>query len=172
MTGIVAWFTGLPASGKSTLAVRVRDRLAPELAPGGAILLDSDEIRAILGADSYQAADRDAFYRTLGGLAVLLARQGHVVLVAATAPRRRYRDAARAEAPAFVEIFVDTPLATCETRDIKGLYAKARRGKAPTLPGVGEAYEPPLAPDVIAAGGHDDAAASSVAHALLRSMAR
>lgn len=162
--GVVVWFTGLPASGKTTLAHRVRDRLAPT----GCIVLDSDEIRAVLGADSYAATDRDAFYRTLADLAALLARQGHVVLVAATAPRRAYRDHARAQAPAFLEVWVRTPLAACEARDPKGLYRQARAGDAPGLPGVGAAYEPPPSPAVIATDGRDDQAAAEIAAAIAR----
>ncbi len=157
--GIVVWLTGLPQSGKSTLARRVRDRIAPRRP---CVLLDSDEVRAAIGADRYGAGDRDAFYRLLAGLAALLARQGHAVLVAATAPRRVHRDAARATSPAFAEVWVDTPLADCEARDTKGLYARARRGDAPDLPGVGATYEPPPAPDLIARGGHDDAAAAAI----------
>ena len=156
MTGVVAWFTGLPASGKSTLARRVR-----ELA-GNGVLLDSDEVRVALGAGGYDRTDRDAFYRTLAALAGLLARQDHLVLVAATAPHSAHREQARAQAPRFIEVHVATPLATCETRDVKGLYAKARAGEAPALPGVGERYDAPHAPDVVATGGHDEAAAKAV----------
>ena len=87
-----------PASGKTTLARRVRERIAPRRS---CVLLDSDEVRAAIGADRYGLGDRDAFYRMLAGLAALLARQGHVVLVAATAPRRVHREAARAAAPAL-----------------------------------------------------------------------
>jgi adenylylsulfate kinase len=154
--GIVVWFTGLPASGKSTLANRVRERL------GDAVVLDSDAMREVLGAGDYTRTDRDAFYRTLGRLADLLARQGHVVLVAATAPRRAYRDAVRALAPGFVEVHVRTALELCEQRDRKGLYARARAGQAPTLPGIGEPYEPPLAPEVVATGGEDDQAVTAI----------
>jgi len=159
-TGIVLWFTGLPASGKSTLAAEVRDRLA---ARRSCVVLDSDAVREALGATTYRDADRDRFYRSLGNLAALIARQGHVVLVAATAPLRVHREHARAAAPAFVEIWMRTPLAACEARDPKGLYARARRGDAPALPGVGAPYEPPLAPDVTADGGLDDAAAAAIA---------
>ena len=157
--GIVVWLTGLPQSGKSTLARRVRDRIAPRRS---CVLLDSDEVRAAIGADRYGAGDRDAFYRLLAGLAALLAREGHVVLVAATAPRRAYREAARAAAPAYLEVWVKTPLGDCEARDTKGLYARARRGEAPDLPGMGAAYEPPAAPDVVAAGGLDEDAAAAI----------
>ncbi|MCX5745160.1 MAG: adenylyl-sulfate kinase, partial [Proteobacteria bacterium] len=128
MTGVVVWFTGLPSSGKSTLAQLVRDALAPRTS----VVLDSDELREILGATSgsYGASARDAFYRTLAGLAAMIARQGLIALVAATAPRRDHRATARTLAPAFVEVHVRTPLATCEGRDVKDLYARARAGDA------------------------------------------
>lgn len=158
-TGIVVWITGLPQSGKSTLARRVRERIA---ATRSCLLLDSDEVRAAIGAESYETGDRDAFYRMLAGLGGLFARAGHVVLVAATAPLRAHRTAARAAAPRYVEVWVRTPLAECEVRDRKGLYARARQGAAPTLPGMGAAYEPPAEPDVIADGGLDDAAVAAI----------
>lgn len=158
--GVVVWFTGLPASGKTTLAQRVRARLAERAA---CVVLDSDEVRAVLGDDAYGSRDRDAFYRVLAGLAGLLARQGWIVLVPATAPRRAHRELARATAPTFVEVWVRTPLATCEQRDPKGLYARARAGEAPTLPGIGAAYEEPRAPDVIAEGGEDEHAIARIA---------
>jgi len=155
-SGIVVWFTGLPASGKTTLATSVQERLPDS------ILLDSDVVREALGADGYGRADRDDFYRILAKLAKLIQDQGQVVLVAATAPRRAHRDAARALIPHFVEVHVRTPIATCEARDVKGLYARARAGDAPALPGIGGAYEPPLAPDVVAEHGRDQAAIAAI----------
>jgi adenylylsulfate kinase len=163
--GIVVWLTGLPQSGKSTLARRVRDRIAPRRS---CVLLDSDDVRAAIGISRYGLGERDAFYRMLAGLAGLLAREGHVVLVAATAPSRAYRDAARAAAPAFAEVWVRTPIAECEARDTKGLYARARRGEAPDLPGIGVAYETPEAPEIVADGGLDDAAADAIERRILR----
>ena len=156
--GVVVWFTGLPASGKTTLAREVRVALP---AARSCVLLDSDELRAALGADRYAAGDRDAFYATVGRLASLLAAQGHVVLVAATAPRRAHR-ATVDPAIRRLEVHVDTPLATCEARDPKGLYARARAGDAPDLPGLGARYEPPRAPDVVASGGADPAAVRAI----------
>lgn len=156
---MIVWFTGLPASGKSTLARRLRERLRSP-----SVILDGDELRGILGASGYGADDRETFYRVMGALAVMLARQGHVVLVAATAARRSYRDAVRGKTARFVEVWVRTPLAECERRDVKGLYARARAGNAPTLPGLGAAYEEPRAPDIIAEGGFDDAALSQLEH--------
>jgi adenylylsulfate kinase-like enzyme len=159
-TGTVVWFTGLPQSGKSTLAARVRDRLAASHRP--CVVLDSDELRGVLDADRYDAAGRDDFYRRLAALAALLSRQGQVVLVAATAPWLAHRSTARRVAPHYLEVWVRTPLADCEARDTKGLYARARAGDLPALPGVGVPYEPPLAPEVTADGGHDDAAVATI----------
>ena len=163
MSAAIVWFTGLPSSGKSTLARRVRARLAA--AGRAAVLLDSDEVREALGTRGYDAADRDGFYRALAGMAVLVANQGLAVLVAATAPRREHRDRARrtvGDGGTFVEVWVNTPLAVCEARDAKGLYARARRGDAAEVPGVGVAYEPPLAPEVVADGDGEPAVAAIV----------
>jgi len=157
--GVVVWFTGLPASGKSTLASRVVERLAPN---HSCVVLDSDSVRRELRAAAYDPGDRDAFYDRLATTAASLAREGHVVLVAATANLRAYRARARACAPRFVEVWVRTPLSVCETRDIKGLYARARAGDAPALPGVGAPYEPPHDPEVTASGGFDDAAIAAI----------
>lgn len=160
-TGAVVWLTGLPASGKSTLAARLRERL--EALGRASVVLDGDQVRQTLWPrPGYSTEERDAFYRTLAGLAALLARQGLLVLVAATAPQRAHRDAARALAPRFVEVFVDVPAEECARRDPKGLWAKARAGEAPTLPGAGARYEAPQAPEVRAAGGEDPAAVEAV----------
>ncbi|HEU4382692.1 MAG TPA: adenylyl-sulfate kinase [Anaeromyxobacteraceae bacterium] len=159
--GAVVWLTGLPASGKSTLAARLADRLRAQ--GRAAVVLDSDAVRrTLVPAPGYSPAERDAFYETLARLSALVARQGLAVLVAATAPRRAHRAAARALAPRFVEVFVDVPAEECARRDPKGLWARARAGEAPTLPGAGAAYEPPEAPEVRASGGEDSAALEAV----------
>jgi adenylylsulfate kinase len=163
--GAVAWVTGLPSSGKSTLARRLRDRLRA----GGiaAVLLDGDAVRAALvPAPGYDEAGRAAFYETLGNLALALAAEGHVVVVAATAHRRAFRDRVRRLAPRFVEVLVDASAEDCAARDPRGLWAAARAGRAPDLPGAGPAYERPLAPEVVATGGEDDAAVAAAATAL------
>jgi adenylylsulfate kinase len=159
MTGVVVWLTGLPRAGKTTLAARLRDRL------GNAVILDGDEVRdALVPRPGYDDRARDDFYRTLGNLAVLLARQGLTVLVPATAHRRAWRDAARAAAPRFVEVHVAASLDACRTRDPAGLYddLSARAN----LPGVGIPYEPPAAPEVTASGGDDDVAIALLASRL------
>ena len=153
-TGVVAWFTGLPSSGKSTLAAEVAGEL--RLRGIEAVTLDSDELRAALVPPlGYDDASREHLYETLARLAATIARQGHIVLVPATAHRRAYRDAARALAPSFVEIFVDTPLDECKKRDTKGLYAH----HVAQAPGAGLPYEPPTAPDHVVTPTQPDAAA-------------
>lgn len=161
MTGAVVWVTGLPSAGKSTLARRIQARLA---ARGlGAALLDGDEVRrCLVPGPGHLPAERDAFYETLARLAALLARQGLVALVAATAHRQAHRDRGRELAPRFLEVFVRTPAAECERRDAKGLYALFREGKAPLLPGPGVPYEAPAAPEVVAEGGEDERAVDEV----------
>jgi adenylylsulfate kinase len=163
--GAVAWITGLPSSGKSTFATRLRELLAGAGRP--AVLLDGDAVRAALvPVPAHDPESRAAFYEALGNLALLLAAQGHLVLVAATAHRRAFRDRVRQQAPRFVEVLVDVPADECAARDPKGLWARALAGGAPGLPGAGVPYERPLAPEVVAAGG-EDAAAVLAAAALL-----
>jgi len=154
MSGAVVWLTGLPSSGKSTLAARLVSRL--RAAGRASAILDGDEVRAALvPRPGYTAPERDAFYATLAGLAALLARQGLVAVVPATAHRRAWRRRARDLAPRFVEVHVDVNAEECRRRDAKGLYAKAALGGARDLPGAGAEYEPPEAPEVTASGGED-----------------
>jgi adenylylsulfate kinase len=170
MTGTIVWFTGLPASGKSTLAARTRTHLAS--LGRAAIVLDGDAVREVFGAAAYEAADRDTFYRVLADLAVLIASQDTVVLVPATAARRAHRDRARRSECRFLEVWVRTSLPDCEARDIKGLYARAHRGDIKALPGVGVPFEAPEHPDVIADGGLDDAAMKAVAQLVVADRSR
>jgi adenylylsulfate kinase len=163
--GPIVWFTGLPSSGKSTLAVAVAD--AARARGQACVVLDGDAVRdALRPTPGYDDAARDAFYETLSRLAALIAGQGTTVLVPATANRRAFRERARGLAPgAFVEVYVDTDLALCRQRDAKGLYAKAahakttdaQAGSAGTLPGVGASYEAPLSPELVVKPGDADA---------------
>lgn len=166
--GVVVWLTGRPAAGKSTLAGTVQERLRE--AGVQACMLDSDEVRAaMVPPPGYDDTAREQLYTTLGRLAAYLARQGLVVLVPATAHRRRFRAAAREAAPAFIEVYVSAPSEECAQRDIKGLYRAARAGEVHALPGLDMAYEEPEAPDITARGGHDAAAAERLADMLIRS---
>ncbi len=165
MTGAVAWILGLPSAGKSTLAGSLAGRLRDEGIP--VLLLDGDEVREALDpAPGFDDASRTAFYRTLAGLAALAARQGVVAVVAATSNRRAHLAEARRHWPDLLEVFVDVPLEECERRDAKGLYARARRGEAPSFPGIGDAFEPPDAPDLRASGGEDPVAVAEIVRRL------
>lgn len=159
--GVVVWLTGLPSSGKTTLAERTREALRSAGLP--ACVLDGDAVRAAVHpGPGYGPAARDDQYATLAELAALLARQGLVVLVSATAHRRAWRERARAAAPRFVEVYVRTGVEECAARDAKGLYARARAGEVTGLPGVDVPYEAPDAPEIVAEGGLDAAAVARI----------
>lgn len=145
--GFALWLTGLPASGKTSLAQALRPRL---LAYGCPVeLLDSDELRRTLTPQpTYAPAERDWFYGVLVFLAELLTRNGVNVLIAATATRRAYRDAARERLPRFAEVFVDSPPEVCRERDPKGLWQRADAGEISDMPGVDTPYEPSPQPEV------------------------
>jgi adenylylsulfate kinase len=152
MNGAVVWITGLPRAGKTTLATATRAAL--ERCGVRAIVLDGDAVRAALHPrPGYDPGARADFYATLAHLAGLLAAQGFVVLVPATAHRRAFRDKARRLAPRFVEAHVVTPVEECAARDGGGLYTDA--SSRAQLPGAGLDYEEPLRPDVLAHGGRD-----------------
>jgi bifunctional enzyme CysN/CysC len=149
--GATVWFTGLSGSGKSSVAVEVERALVARGRP--AYLLDGDNVRHGLNADlGFSAADRTENIRRIGEVARLFADAGVVALVPVISPYRSDRDRARAIHEAvglrFVEVFVDTPLAVCEQRDPKGLYAKARAGQITGFTGVDDPYEAPEHPDL------------------------
>jgi adenylylsulfate kinase len=147
----VVWLTGPPASGKTTIARAILERLAG--AGGNAIWLESDALRRILTPQAdYSPAERDQFYATVADLAALLAGQGFNVLLDATAPRRAHRQRLHDRFPGLLEVLVDAPAELRETRDPKGLYRRARAGEAPHLPGATEPYEAPLSPALVLSG--------------------
>jgi adenylylsulfate kinase len=140
------WLTGLSGSGKSAIA---RELLAQLHARGvAAAVLESDVMRRQLTPyPRYDEADRDFFYGAMAEIALVLLKS-RPVIIDATANLRRYRDDARSRIARFAEVYVDTPLEVCRTRDTKGLY----KGDAKNLPGVGALYEPPLEPEVVVHG--------------------
>ena len=143
------WFTGLSGSGKSTVANMLDRRLAS--AERHTYVLDGDNVRHGLNHDlGFTENDRVENIRRMAEVAKLMVDAGLIVMVCAISPYRRDREMARAlfEEGEFMEIFVDTPLAECETRDPKGLYAKARQGQIPNFTGISAPYEPPESPDV------------------------
>jgi adenylyl-sulfate kinase len=145
--GFTLWFTGLPSSGKSTLARRVEEEL---LARGRAVeVLDGDEVRMRLTKGlGFSKEDRDENIRRIAYVAKLLGRSGAVAITATISPYREIREEIRAEIDHFVEIYVDCPIETCIERDVKGLYKKALAGEIKNFTGVSDPYEPPAAPEI------------------------
>ncbi|MDX1893381.1 adenylyl-sulfate kinase [Mycolicibacterium sp. 050158] len=150
--GATIWFTGLPGSGKSTVAVAVERALVES--GDVAYLLDGDNIRHGLSDDlGFTAGDRAENIRRVGHLTRLFADAGVVALASLVSPLKSDREIARALSEAaklpFVEVHISTSLAECEKRDPKGLYAKARAGELKGLTGVDAPYEPPENPDLV-----------------------
>lgn len=114
-------------------------------------VLDGDVIRTYLSQGlGFSKADRDTNIQRIGFVAAEIVRHGGVVICAAVSPYRATRDDVRAmmDAGQFLEVFVDTPLEVCEERDVKGMYAKARRGEIKDFTGIDDPYEPPLDPEI------------------------
>jgi adenylylsulfate kinase len=147
--GWTIWLTGLPASGKTTLAHALRGKLRQYGV--AAVVLDSDDLRRLVTPDpTYTSAERDWFYNRLIEMAAWLADAGDNVIISATGNRRAYRDAARARlAPGFAEVWARCPIRVCRARDMKGLYSRADAGQIVNLPGVNAVYEWPEAPEVV-----------------------
>lgn len=145
----VMWLTGLSGSGKSTIANSLRGRVMADGMP--IAILDGDDVRRGLSQGlGFGQADRCENIRRIAEVARLLSDQGVVVLVAAVSPMRAHRVMARnIVGTVFREVYVRAPLATCEQRDVKGLYARARRGEVAKFTGVSDVYEPPLQPDLV-----------------------
>jgi bifunctional enzyme CysN/CysC len=150
--GATVWLTGLPASGKSTVAAAYEKQLLAQGRP--AYLVDGDNLRHGLCGDlGFDAASRTENVRRAGEAALLLAEAGTVALVALVSPYAADRDAVRARhaeaGVPFVEVHVATPLEECERRDPKGLYRRARAGELPGLTGIDDPYEPPPSPELV-----------------------
>jgi adenylyl-sulfate kinase len=161
------WMTGLPASGKSTIAAGVEATLLE--AGRSAYVLDGDNLRHGLNGDlGFSADDRAENVRRTAEVSALLVDAGVVVLVALVSPYRADREAARAahdrRGLPFLEVWVATSLEECERRDPKGLYARARAGELKHLTGVDDPYEPPDSPDLTVRG--DEPVEDAVARVL------
>ncbi len=146
--GVTLWFTGLPSSGKSTIA-RILERqfrkwrLKVEL-------LDGDVIRTNLSKGlTFSKEDRDANIKRIGFVCNLLTRNDVIAMASAISPYREVRDYNRRMIGNFVEIFVKASVDECEKRDVKGLYKKARAGEIKGFTGVDDPYEEPLNPEII-----------------------
>src|SRR4051795_5476616 len=150
--GGTVWFTGLPSSGKSTVAAAVEAKLLGEGHP--AYVLDGDNLRHGLNGNlGFSADDRRENVRRTAEVAALMADAGVTALASLVSPYRADRAAARevheGRGLRFLEVWVSTPLEECEKRDTKGLYAKARAGEIPDFTGIGQPYEEPVASDLV-----------------------
>jgi sulfate adenylyltransferase len=147
--GLCIWFTGLSGAGKSTTAAVLSVLL---LESGRQVTeLDGDVVRTHLSKGlGFSREDRDTNILRIGYVASEIVRHGGTVMCAAVSPYRSTRDAVRSmmDEDQFIEVFVDTPLAVCEQRDVKGMYAKARRGEIKEFTGISDPYEPPLNPEI------------------------
>ena len=146
--GFTIWFTGLSGAGKSTIAEIVLEKLR---ARGYKVeLLDGDVVRTNLSKGlGFSKEDRDINIRRIAFVAHLLTRNNVGAITAAISPYRAIRDEARALIGNFVEVHADASLETCEGRDVKGLYAKARAGELKMFTGIDDPYEAPLNPEVV-----------------------
>ena len=146
MDGFAIWLTGLPASGKTSIA-RELERLLREKNVH-AVHLESDQLRTELTPSAtYSVEERDWFYRTIGVIARILTQNGLHVLIDATGNKRAYRDALRGIIPRFFEVYVQCPLDVCMARDPKGIYQNA--GSDGTVPGLQATYQEPTSPELI-----------------------
>jgi len=149
--GAPLWFTGLSGSGKSTVAFTLEHALVQR--GHLAYVLDGDNIRHGLNKNlGFSAADREENIRRIGEVAKLFADCGVLTMTSFISPYRKDRESARALHVAgqlpFVEVYLNTPIETCEQRDPKGLYKKARAGQLKNFTGVDDPYEAPLNPEL------------------------
>jgi adenylylsulfate kinase len=146
---VVLWFTGLSGAGKSTLAHATEERL--HRLGCRTFVLDGDNVRHGLCGDlGFSLEDREENIRRIAEVAGLMAEAGMIVMTAFISPMREDRTAARQIMPQgqFLEVFCDSPLETCEQRDVKGLYGAARAGMIAEFTGISSPYEPPVDPEL------------------------
>jgi len=145
----ILWFTGLSGSGKSTVANAVESKLLER--KKHTYLLDGDNIRMGLNKGlTFSDEDRIENIRRIGEVSKLFVDAGTIVLTAFISPFQKERDVVRSlvNEDDFIEVFIDTPLEICESRDPKGLYAKARKGEIPNFTGISSPYESPITPEI------------------------
>ncbi|MBD2652827.1 adenylyl-sulfate kinase [Synechocystis sp. FACHB-383] len=145
--GVTIWLTGLSGAGKTTIT----QALEKKLRDSGYRLevLDGDVVRTNLTKGlGFSKEDRDTNIRRIGFVSHLLTRNGVIVLVSAISPYEAIRQEVKQTIGDFLEVFVNAPLAVCEQRDVKGLYAKARSGEIKGFTGIDDPYDPPSNPDV------------------------
>lgn len=146
--GVTVWFTGLPCSGKTTVADRVADQLKLQGYP--IERLDGDIVRKSLTKDlGFSKEDRDENLKRVTDLAGQLTDQGRIVLATFVSPYRERREKSRAAIHSFLEVYARCPIQVCIQRDVKGMYKQALAGKLQGFTGVDDPYEEPEHPDLI-----------------------
>ncbi|MBW4622846.1 MAG: adenylyl-sulfate kinase [Cyanosarcina radialis HA8281-LM2] len=146
--GLILWLTGLSGSGKTTIAKGIGQELQARSCM--VEVLDGDVVRTNLSKGlGFSREDRNTNIRRIGFVAHLLSRNGVIAIVAAISPYRAARDEVRNMAGKFIEVYVNAPLAVCEQRDLKGLYAMARAGELRAFTGIDDPYEEPLNPEIV-----------------------
>ena len=146
--GFTLWFTGLPCSGKSTLAQIVAQEL--ERLGRSFEILDGDVVRTHLTKGlGFSKEDRDENIRRIGFVCRLLSAHGVAAIAAAISPYRAVRDEVRSTIENFVEVYVNAPLEICIQRDVKGMFKKALAGEIKNFTGINDPYEPPLNPELV-----------------------
>ena len=145
-TASVIWLTGYSSSGKTTIA----NALAEELEREGQkiIILDGDDIRSFFKT-GFDKQSRIEHNLNVGRMASMFEKQGFIVIVSLISPYAEARNKCRGMAKNFIEIYVNTPIEICEMRDVKGLYAKARKGEIKQFTGIDDIYEKPISPELI-----------------------
>ncbi|RLF44464.1 MAG: adenylyl-sulfate kinase [Thermoplasmata archaeon] len=147
MVGVTVWFTGLPCSGKTTIAREVKRRL--EEKGIDVELLDGDTVRDYIRNKDFSKEGRNKHLRYIALMAKLLSKRGVIVLCSFVSPYRENRDFAREINENFIEVYVKTPLEICIQRDVKGMYKKALAGEIKGFTGIDDPYEEPENPEVI-----------------------
>ncbi|MGD8544739.1 MAG: adenylyl-sulfate kinase [Candidatus Bathyarchaeota archaeon] len=163
MNGWCVWVTGLPGSGKSVVSQALLKLLSERNLH--AQILASDDLRKILTPEpKYSLEERNMVYNTLTYIAKILTENGVNVIIDATGNLRRYRKNARSQISRFAEVYLECPLEVCIRRETqryethqapKQIYSKALQGEASTVPGIGQPYEPPIAPEITIASTED-----------------
>jgi len=142
----VLWFTGLPSSGKTTLASYMVGKLREKGL--NVEWLDGDNVRNVFPSTGFSKQERDMHIKRIGFTSSLLERNGVIVIASFISPYQDSRDFVRSLCKNFVEVFINTPLKVCEERDVNGLYKKAKEGKIKKFTGFNHPYENPLSPEV------------------------
>ncbi len=143
----VLWFTGLSGSGKSALADKIFDYLSAKGLP--VERLDGDTLRGVFPSTGFSRKDRDEHIKRVGYMASVLEKHGVIVVASFISPYIESRNFVRSRCKNFIEVYVKAPLAVCEKRDVKGLYAKARAGQIKEFTGIDDPYEEPVNPELL-----------------------